>query len=183
MFSSALGEVEETSKIEEKTRSEINEIENKEKTKLIKTINVISSKVDKQIFFDVIDKIKDEETQRNYLQNLKNLILTENSNKTQEIKLTQYLMDEIFNRFKKIQDSITIEDLKEEIQEIKKQIDKLKQENGQIKQENEQIRNIIQYKQDFVETSNNQDPGIIIPDKQTPIESFINTILKIDFQR
>ena len=48
----------------EKTIKEINEIqkiENKEKTK---TINVISSKVDKQIFFDVIDKIQDEETQK-----------------------------------------------------------------------------------------------------------------------
>ena len=46
----------EEAKIEEKTIKEINEIqkiENKEKTK---TINVISSKVDKQIFFDVIDK-------------------------------------------------------------------------------------------------------------------------------
>ena len=42
----------------------VQEIINKEKTK---TINVISSKVDKQIFFDVIDKIQDEETQRNYL--------------------------------------------------------------------------------------------------------------------
>ena len=80
---------------------------------------------------------------------------------------------------------ITIEDLKEEIQEIKKQIDQLKQENEQIKQKkNEQIRNIIQYKQEnFVETSDNQNPGIIIPDKQTLIESFINTISKIDFQR
>ena len=55
-------------------------------------------------------------------------------------------MDEIFNKFKKIQKPITIEDLEEEIQEIKKQIDQLKQENEQIKQENEQIRNIIQYK-------------------------------------
>ena len=64
-------------------------IENKEKTKLIKTINVISSKVNKQIFFDVVDKIQDEETQRNYLQNLKNLIITEDSNKIQ-IKPTQY---------------------------------------------------------------------------------------------
>ena len=44
----------------------------------------------------------------------------ENSNKTQEIKPTQYSMDENFNRFKKIQKPITIEDLKEEIQEIKK---------------------------------------------------------------
>ena len=59
----------------------------------------------------------------------------ENSNKTQEIKPTQYLMDEIFNRFKKIQRPITIEDLKEEIKKIKKQIDQLKQENEQIKQE------------------------------------------------
>ena len=128
--------------------------------------------------------MKDEETQRNYLQNLKNLILMENSNKTQEIKPTQYLMDAIFNRFKNIQKPITIEDLKEEIQEIKKQIDQLKQENGQIKQKNEQIRNIIQYKQEnSTKTSNNKDLGIIIPDKQTPIESFINTISKIDFQR
>ena len=46
------------------------------------------------------------------------------------------------------------------------------------------IRNIIQYKQEnFVETSDNQDLGIIILDKQTLIESFINTISKIDFQR
>ena len=70
-----------TTKIE--NLREINEtpkIENKEKIKLIKTINVISSKVDKQIFFDVVDKIQDEETQRNYLQNLKKLILTEDSN-------------------------------------------------------------------------------------------------------
>ena len=29
----------------------------------------------------------------------------------------------------------------------------------------------------------NQYPGILIPDKQTPIKSFINTISKIDFQR
>ena len=125
MFSSAPGEVEETSKIEEKTRSEINEIENKEKTKLIKTINVISSKVDKQIFFDVIDKIQDEETQRNYLKNLKNLILNEDSNKIQ-IKPTQYSMDEIYNRFKKTQRPITIKDLEEEIKEIKIQINQLK---------------------------------------------------------
>ena len=92
-------------------------------------------------------------------------------------------MDEIFNRFKNIQRPITVEDLKEEIQKIKKQIDQLKQENEQTKQETEQIRNIIQYKQDFAETSDNQNPGIIIPNKQTPIESFINTITKIDFQR
>ena len=51
LFSSTLGEVEETStsKIEKK-QSEINEvqkIENKEKTKIIKIIIVISSKVDK----------------------------------------------------------------------------------------------------------------------------------------
>ena len=39
----------------------------------------------------------------------------ENSNKTQEIKSTQYSMDEIFNKLKKIQNPITIEDLKEEI--------------------------------------------------------------------
>ena len=58
------------SKIEEKTIKEINEIqkiENKEKTK---TINIISSKVYKQIFFDIIDKIQDEETQRNYLKKI-----------------------------------------------------------------------------------------------------------------
>ena len=106
MFSSTPGEVAETltkstTKIE-KPR-EINETpkaENKEKTKLIKTINVISSKVDKQIFFDVVDKIQDEETQRDYLQNFQNLILTEDSNKIQ-IKPTQYSIDEIYNRFKK----------------------------------------------------------------------------------
>ena len=136
MFSSAPGGVEETStttKIE-KPR-EINETlkeENKEKTKIIKTINVISSKVDKQIFFYVVDKIQDEETQRNYLQNLKNLILREDSNKIQ-IKPTQYSMDEIYNRFKKTQKPITIKDLEEEIQEIKKQINQLKLENEQIK--------------------------------------------------
>ena len=98
----------------QKKTSEINEvqkIENKEKTKIIKTINVISSKVGKY-FFDVIDKLNDEETQRNYLQNLKNLILMENSNKTQEIKPTQYSMDEIFNRLKKTQKPTTIEGLK-----------------------------------------------------------------------
>ena len=70
----------------------------------------------------------------------------ENSNKTQEIRLAQYLMDEIFNRLKNIQMLIIIEDLKEEIQEIKKQIDQLKQENEQIKQENEKIRNIYNIK-------------------------------------
>ena len=91
-------------------------------------------------------------------------------------------MDEIFNRLKKIQKYIIIEDLKEEIQEIKKQIDQLKQENEQIKQENEQIRNIIQYKQEnFAKTFDNQDLGIVILDKQTPIELFINTISKINF--
>ena len=82
MFFSAPGEVEETSTSKiEKTTSEINEV------KKIKTINVISSKVGKY-FFDVIDKLNDEETQRNYLQNLKNLILAKNSNKNQEIRPT-----------------------------------------------------------------------------------------------
>ena len=38
-------------------------------------------------FFNVVDKIQDEETQKNYLQNFKNLILTENSNKSQDINL------------------------------------------------------------------------------------------------
>ena len=78
--------------------NETSKVENK-----IKKINVISSKVDKQIFFDVVDKIQDEEIQRNYLQNLKNVILTKNPNKTQDIKPNQYSMDEIYNRFKKIQ--------------------------------------------------------------------------------
>ena len=41
-------------------------------------------------------------------------------------------MDEIYNRFKKIQRPITIKDLQEEIQEIKKQINQLKLENEQI---------------------------------------------------
>ena len=108
LFSYAPREVEETSTTTKSTTKiekprEINETpkaENKEKTKLIKTINIISSKVDKQIFFDVVDKIQDEETQRVYLQNLKNLILMEDSNKIQ-IKSTQYSIDEIYNRFKK----------------------------------------------------------------------------------
>ena len=59
MFSSAPGEVEETSIATKSTTKiekprEINEtpkVENKEKTKIFKTINVISSKVDKQVFF------------------------------------------------------------------------------------------------------------------------------------
>ena len=114
-----------------------------------------------------MDKIQDEETQRNYL---KILILNEDSNKIQ-IKLTKYSMNEIYNRFKKTRRPITIKDLEEEIKEIKIQINQLKleneqikieneiikQENKQIKQENEQIRNVIQYKQDFAETSNNQN--------------------------
>ena len=37
----------------------------------------------------------------------KKIILTENSNKTEEIKPTQYSMDEIYNRFKKTQRPIT----------------------------------------------------------------------------
>ena len=93
MFSSAPGEVEETSTATKSTTK----IEN---PKEIKKINVISSKVDKQIFFDVVDKIQDEETQRNYLKNFKNLIITEDSNKIQ-IKPTQYSIDEIYHRFKK----------------------------------------------------------------------------------
>ena len=93
--------------------------------KKTKTINLISSKVNKQIFFDVVDKIQDEETQRNYLKILKNLILNEDSNKIQ-IKPTQYSMDEIYNRFKKTQRPITIKDLEEE---IKTQINQLKLEN------------------------------------------------------
>ena len=48
---------------------------------------------------------------------------------------------------------------------------------------NKLYRNIIQNKQDFVETFDNQNPGIIISNKQAPIESFINTISKINFQR
>ena len=51
----------------EKTKSEINEVQKLENKKIknkIKTINVISSKVDKQVFFYVIDKINDEETQK-----------------------------------------------------------------------------------------------------------------------
>ena len=80
MFSSAPGEVEETStksktsNIKEKATREINEtpkVENKEKTKIFKIINVISWKVDKHVFFYVVDKIQDEETQKNYLQNFK----------------------------------------------------------------------------------------------------------------
>ena len=48
-------EKEETNKIKNNS-TEINKIQNRNKT-----INVISSKIDKQIFFDVIDKIDDEE--------------------------------------------------------------------------------------------------------------------------
>ena len=40
----------------------MNKIQNKNKI-----INMLSSKVDKQIFFDIVDKIQDEEAQRNYL--------------------------------------------------------------------------------------------------------------------
>ena len=62
MCSSAPREVDETSTSKiEKTTSEINEVQKLENIKIknkIKTINVISSKVDKQIFFDVIDKEK-----------------------------------------------------------------------------------------------------------------------------
>ena len=62
---------EQNKKNKKKNSTEINKIQNKNKT-----INIISSKVDKQIFFHIIDKIDDEETQIKYLQNLKSLILT-----------------------------------------------------------------------------------------------------------
>ena len=65
---------------ETKTSTETSKTTKIENSRKIKKINVISSKVDKQIFFDVVDKIQDEETQRDYLQNLKNLILMEDSN-------------------------------------------------------------------------------------------------------
>ena len=65
LFETSTSKIEKTSEI-----NEVQKIKKKEKNK-IKTINVISSKVDKQVFFDVVDKINDEETQRNYLQNLK----------------------------------------------------------------------------------------------------------------
>ena len=78
LFSSAPGEVEETEIKTSTEKSTTTKIENpreiNETSKVenkIKKINVISSKVDKQIFFDVVDKIQDEEIQRNYLQNLK----------------------------------------------------------------------------------------------------------------
>ena len=58
---------------------------------------------------------------------------------------------------------------------LKKKIVQLKQENEKIKQESEQTRNLIEFKQEnFVETSNNQNIGIIILDKQTPTEIFIH---------
>ena len=81
-----------TSKIE-KTKSEINEVQKLENKKIknkIKTINVISSKVDKQVFFLCYRQNKWwGNTKKNYLQNLKNLIATENPNKPQE-NLTSY---------------------------------------------------------------------------------------------
>ena len=63
----------ESSKVPKIKNEETNKTENNNSTKInkSKTINIISSKVDKQVFFDVIDKIDDEETQRKYLQNLK----------------------------------------------------------------------------------------------------------------
>ena len=63
----------ESSKVPKIKNEETNKTENNNSTKINKnkTINIISSKVDKQVFFDVIDKIDDEETQRKYLQNLK----------------------------------------------------------------------------------------------------------------
>ena len=90
LFSSAPGEVEET---EIKTSTEKSKTTKIENPKEIKKINVISSKVDKQIFFDVVDKIQDEEIQRTYLQNLKNLILTENpiKLKTSNLINTQWM--------------------------------------------------------------------------------------------
>ena len=63
----------ESSKVPKIKNEETNKTENNNSTKINKnkTINIISSKVDKQVFFDVIDKIDDDETQRKYLQNLK----------------------------------------------------------------------------------------------------------------
>ena len=52
-------EKEETNKIKNNNSTEINKIQNRNKT-----MNVIFSKIDKQIFFNVIDKIDDEERKK-----------------------------------------------------------------------------------------------------------------------
>ena len=134
------------------------------------------------MFFDVIDKIDDDETQRKYLQNLKKLILTENSNKLKRLNQLNILWMKFLINSKGFKSLWILKIWKKKYKKWKKQIEQLKQENEQIKQENEQIRNILQYIQEnFAETSDNQNLGIIIPNKETLIESFINIISKIDF--
>ena len=134
------------------------------------------------MFFDVIDKIDDDETQRKYLQNLKKLILTENSNKLKRLNQLNILWMKFLINSKGFKGLWILKILKKKYKKWRKQIEQLKQENEQIKQENEQIRNILQYIQEnFAETSDNQNLGIIIPNKETLIESFINIISKIDF--
>lgn len=51
-------------------------------------------------------------------------------------------MDEIFNRFNRVQKPVTIEDLQIEIKEIKQEL--AIQETRQIKLENEDIKDMIQ---------------------------------------
>ena len=60
----------ESCKVQRIENKETNKLENNNSTKIqnkIKIINILSSKVDKQAFFDVIDKIDYEKTQKQYL--------------------------------------------------------------------------------------------------------------------
>ena len=67
-------------------------------------MNMISSKVDKQIFFWCYRQNRWWRDGK-YLQNLTNLIFTENTNKTQEIRPTQYSMMKYLIDLKKLKNS------------------------------------------------------------------------------
>ena len=67
-------------------------------------MNMISSKVDKQIFFWCYRQNRWWRDKK-YLQNLTNLIFTENTNKTQEIRPTQYSTTKYLMDLKKFKNS------------------------------------------------------------------------------
>jgi lipopolysaccharide export LptBFGC system permease protein LptF len=91
-------------------------------------INMISTakitKENKELFFEILDKIEDEETKKQYLIKVRDMILNPKP------KIEPYNIKEMFDNFKRpVEKEVTINELQQEINKIKDEIKFLKQQD------------------------------------------------------
>jgi len=155
-------------------------------TSLMLSLNVLSSKPQKEFLIDLIEQITDPETKREYLEKLKGIILKEEDKSPKFNFQTFASLSQIYNRYliSNPYQQVTTKQLQTEVNDLKSQVRILKSEVLELKPNDLEIEAKLAILESWkTNTMIVQTPEISgIQGSEIPDTQFLQTISKVTFQ-